>query len=280
MEWIFLSPRCTILAVRSSPLVFLHSAFRPQNTFRTDKVFDGYCSLQLMTAGTVELTYGTRGYLLEGPWFWSGYPGPHIRFHVAPGHASWEHRHVAFCGPRMNEWLADHLLPLEPQRPPAGMNAAHLFDELLALMGQATHWATLRATNLLERLLLELAQDRAQPAATVEPWLTEILEHLDRSARATNGDVHEFPNYARLARRLDMSLSTLHRRFKRATGTTLHAYTLQCRVAAARDLLGETDLPIKVIAARLGYSDAFFFSRQFRSLTGASPAAYRRSRHA
>jgi AraC-like DNA-binding protein len=280
LEWIFLARCCTIPAVRGSPLNFLHSAFRTQNTFRTDKVFDGYCSLQLMTAGSVELTYGAREYLLEGAWFWTGYPGPHIRFHVAPAHASWEHRHVAFCGPRMNEWLADHMLPLEPQRPPAGMNAAHLFDELLALMGQATHWATLRATNLLERLLLELAQDRAQPTTHEEPWLPEILQHLERSARSTNGNGNELPDYAELARGLGMSLSTLHRRFKRATGTTLHAYTLQCRVTAARDLLGETDLPIKLIAARLGYRDAFFFSRQFRSLTGASPAAYRRSRHA
>src|SRR5687767_1330433 len=110
--------------MRGSPLVFLHSAYRPRNTYRTDKAFEGYCSLQLMTAGSVALSYGTREYLLEGPWFWSGYPGPHIRFHVAPGHASWEHRHVAFAGPRMKEWLADHMLPLEPQRPPAAMNAA------------------------------------------------------------------------------------------------------------------------------------------------------------
>ena len=102
-----------------SPLSFLHSAHRPQNTFRTDKQFDGYCSLQLMTSGGVDLSYGERHWILEGgPWFWCGYPGPHIRFHVAPGYESWAHRHVAFSGPRMSEWLADDMFPSNPSAPP------------------------------------------------------------------------------------------------------------------------------------------------------------------
>ena len=50
------------------------------------------------------------------------------------------------------------------------------------------------------------------------------------------------------------------------------------RIAEARRLLGETDEPIKSIAKRLGYRDVFFFSRQFRSITGVPPAMYRRSR--
>jgi AraC-like DNA-binding protein len=267
--------------MRGSPLVFLHSAYRPENMCRTDKVFEGYCSLQLMTSGGVELRYGSEQWMLEGPWFWTGYPGPHIRFHLAPGFTSWSHRYVSFTGPRMSEWLADRMLPLEPQVPPAGMDAARLFDELLGLVGDRTHWAALRATNLLERLLLELAQDRAQPAiADGEPWLPELLDRLSTSIETGGRNGATLPSYDELARQLGMSLSTLHRRFKRATGTTLHAYTLQCRGAAARELLAETDLPIKAIAARLGYRDTFFFSRQFRSLTGVSPAAYRRSRQA
>jgi AraC-like DNA-binding protein len=235
-----------------------------------------------MTAGAVELSYGSKTRMLEGPWFWVGYPGPHVRFHVAPGHPSWSHRHVAFRGPRMSEWLADHMLPLEPQRPPAEMNAVRLFDEMLSHVAPGTYWQTLRAINILERILLELAQDRAQSQApSQEPWLPGLLEQLRNSvmmAGSAEGDAS--PAYEEIARKLNVSLSTLHRHFKRATGTTLHAYTLQYRGATARELLAETDLPIKAIAARLGYRDAYFFSRQFRSLTGVSPLAYRRSRQA
>jgi len=58
-----------------------------------------------------------------------------------------------------------------------------------------------------------------------------------------------------------------------------HAYLLQCRATSARRLLGETDLPIKSIAQQLGYRDVYFFSRQFRQMTGVPPAVYRHSRH-
>ena len=77
-----------------------------------------------------------------------------------------------------------------------------------------------------------------------------------------------------------MSLPTLRRRFKSATGTTLHNYLLQTKIAHARRLLGETDLPLKTVAARLGYDNVYFFSRQFREIAGVPPGIYRRSRQA
>jgi len=60
-----------------------------------------------------------------------------------------------------------------------------------------------------------------------------------------------------------------------AQDTQFNAGTL---VAKARQMLGETELPLKTIADRLGYRDVYFFSRQFRKLSGVPPAAYRRSR--
>jgi AraC-like DNA-binding protein len=43
-------------------------------------------------------------------------------------------------------------------------------------------------------------------------------------------------------------------------------------------LLIETDWPLKAVAARLGYSDTFFFAAQFKALAGMPPAAFRKSR--
>jgi AraC-like DNA-binding protein len=80
------------------------------------------------------------------------------------------------------------------------------------------------------------------------------------------------------ARAWGMSLSTLRRKFRAATGVALHEYQIQARVAKARTLLGDTDLPVKVIAERLGYTDVYFFTRQFRQAVGVPPATYRRSR--
>jgi AraC family transcriptional regulator, arabinose operon regulatory protein len=43
-------------------------------------------------------------------------------------------------------------------------------------------------------------------------------------------------------------------------------------------LLTDTTQTIKQIAMQLGYSDVYFFTRQFREQTGLPPALYRKSR--
>ena len=44
----------------------------------------------------------------------------------------------------------------------------------------------------------------------------------------------------------------------------------------ACQFLDNTDLTVKQIAGRLGYDDPFYFSRIFKVINEASPAAYRR----
>ena len=203
-------------------------------------------------------------------WFWPAAPGPHIRFHPAPGHFFWHHRYVAFKGPLVSRWQAEGLLLSKPQEAPRGKHIPRRFDELLTQVQRWNRWGTLRAINLLEGLLLELAEARAQPRAR-EEWLDPVMEELSARPDAA-------VDYAALARSAGMGLSTLRRRFRAATGTALHTYALECRIASARSMLGETDLPIKTVAETLGYNDVYFFSRQFRKFAGTSPAAYRKSR--
>jgi AraC-like DNA-binding protein len=70
----------------------------------------------------------------------------------------------------------------------------------------------------------------------------------------------------------------MRRHFKAVTGIPLHGYILQRRLANARALLADTEIPIKAIAETLGYKDVYFFTRQFRQIVGVPPASFRRSR--
>jgi AraC family transcriptional activator FtrA len=58
----------------------------------------------------------------------------------------------------------------------------------------------------------------------------------------------------------------------------MHDHVLQSRLASARTLLAETDLPLKAISERLGYDSVYFFARQFRQRIGVTPGLYRKSR--
>lgn len=253
-------------------ITFLHSGFTPHCSAIVDKHFEGYCSWQFMERGDLQLSYDDECEILNGAWFWACYPGPLIRFRAAPGQEFWRHRYVAFQGPRVQLWQAQGLLPTRAQAAPEDREFAPRFDELIDLAQRNDKWSAPRAVNILEGVLLELAEARAQ-VQTREPWLESVLQLLER-------DPHFVPDYDQLARTQGMALSTLRRKFREATGVALHAYVLECRVGQARSLLGEGDLPLKAIAEKLGYHDVAFFARQFREVVGVPPAAYRRSRQA
>jgi AraC-like DNA-binding protein len=248
-------------------MVFLHSGHTPRCTAVVNKHFVDYCSLQLMTGGGIEFCCDEARWALRGRWLWSCCPGPLIRFHLLPGQRYWVHRYAAFRGTLVNAWIDAGLLPVMPQRPP-GRDTVRRFDAMLELVRRGDRWGRLRASNLLECLLLELAEARGRESTA---WLDEVRESLVRQGSF-------WPDYYALARETRMALSTLRRRFRQEAGVSLHRHALQRRMSAAREMLGNTALPIKTIAGRLGYRDIYFFSRQFRELIGAPPAAYRRSK--
>ncbi|WP_040872158.1 GlxA family transcriptional regulator [Nocardia exalbida] len=80
-----------------------------------------------------------------------------------------------------------------------------------------------------------------------------------------------------LAARLSVSPRTLARRFADQLGTSPGAWLLSRRVAEARLLLEETDLPVEAIAARVGLTSAVNLRRRFRAQVGTTPGAYRRA---
>lgn len=274
----------------ASDLQFLHGQHTSRCTARVDKIFHGYRSLQYSTKGQVELSYDDTRHLIEAPAFWPAYEGPHIRFHAAPAltkaiatHTSrtsfpayqswWEHRYIAFQGPLADRWAAAGLFPSSPQSAPRGLAHQHAFDEMLALTRTISRWSQLRAINMLEAVLLELAEQRTQSQSD-ESFVTQVTQLLNLTMHQPERDI----DYARIASQLNMGLSTLRRRFTQAAGTPMHAWVLNARMSAAMQWLGETDWPIKTIAHKLGYRDIYFFTRQFGQKVGVPPSAYRKSR--
>lgn len=73
---------------------------------------------------------------------------------------------------------------------------------------------------------------------------------------------------------LSMHRRTLSRRLKEE-GTTFALLFAEVRYDAARQLLTDTDLPIRQIAGILGYSDVTALTRAFHQWSGTSPAHWR-----
>ncbi|MGW0180573.1 GlxA family transcriptional regulator [Nocardia sp. NPDC003345] len=79
-----------------------------------------------------------------------------------------------------------------------------------------------------------------------------------------------------LAARLGVSPRTLSRRFADRLDTTPGAWLRGSRVAQARALLEDTDLPVEAVATRVGLVSAVNLRRRFRVLVGTTPGEYRR----
>ena len=80
---------------------------------------------------------------------------------------------------------------------------------------------------------------------------------------------------ADLARLCGLSATHFSRLFHRAFGTAPIDWLRRFRISQAKRLLVETTLGIEEIAFRTGYGDRFFFSKDFRRYTGATPRAFR-----
>jgi transcriptional regulator GlxA family with amidase domain len=80
-----------------------------------------------------------------------------------------------------------------------------------------------------------------------------------------------------LARRALMSPRSFARRFKATTGTTPHAWLLGRRLAAAEELLENSDAPVEEIARLVGFGTAAGLREQFGRRRGVSPRAYRQT---
>ncbi|MEY1554423.1 AraC family transcriptional regulator [Yoonia sp. R2331] len=78
-----------------------------------------------------------------------------------------------------------------------------------------------------------------------------------------------------IADELNVSYSTLRRTFRAQTGMSMKDYQMAMRIQKAKDLLDNTELSIKGVAAHLGFSSAFHFSNQFRKSVACPPSDWR-----
>jgi AraC family transcriptional regulator of arabinose operon len=81
---------------------------------------------------------------------------------------------------------------------------------------------------------------------------------------------------AELARLVNLSSSRLGHLFRLQVGIDLDSFLRNARLQKAAELLMQTELSIKEISARVGYSHPSSFDRVFRNRFETEPVDYRR----
>ncbi len=80
-----------------------------------------------------------------------------------------------------------------------------------------------------------------------------------------------------MARAVSLSPGHLTTVVRRKTGRTVVEWITERRMAQARRLLVETDLPAEEVGRRIGYNDPTYFVRSFRRAHGTTPLSWRRA---
>ena len=178
-------------------------------------------------------------------------------FHPRPAWLSW------WRLPEVGQGLYHAAVP-GPIRP-------RVEQTFLTLHADACGGDTLRrefALNGLEQVLLLAAREQAAVRRPLDPRVQEVLDLLSADLAAPH-------TLGTLAAAVALSPSRLAHLFKREVGDSIGETVLTLRLRQAARLLLFTTRPVGDIAVDVGFTEAFYFSRQFRRRYGLSPRAYR-----
>lgn len=234
----------------------------------------------LQGKGTFESAAAGKQALAAGDVFLL-FPGVWHRYRPLAGSA-WETLWCGFHGTLVDAWIAGGVL--SPQSPVLHVGQKpELIEAYQRLIqracGDAAGNLQCLAAGTMEILALLLAPDQPEPPQpSSRPFAKLVQDRLvaeavrliwttGRHAITVSDVVAAFP----------ASRRSLERRFQHVLGHTILDEIIRCRVERAKQLLAETDLPLKAVAAAAGFSSTERMSKVFHRAEGVTPAQYRRS---
>ena len=145
--------------------------------------------------------------------------------------------------------------------------------------------------SCFEKMIYHFSLGTSKSLVCAEGALIELLSLLSRedgeeSSVAYSDTVAKMLKYihsnwqkeitvADIAKSVSLSESRAAHIFKEAVGKGIHQYIRGIRISTAGELLVSTDMSIAAIGEMVGFHDALYFSRAFKSETGMSPRKFR-----
>ena len=106
--------------------------------------------------------------------------------------------------------------------------------------------------------------------STPNPQIQKVFDYIE-------AHYHESISLIDVATAVGYSSAYLTDFVKRQTGSTINRWIIKRRLAAAEELLKETNNSIEQIADSIGYLNPGHFFRQFRKYVGTTPKVWRKT---
>lgn len=122
--------------------------------------------------------------------------------------------------------------------------------------------------SLIFSLFVNIGKCTASSPSSYSVYIMKLFKLIDKNLASDLSP-------KRLAKKLNISESYLHRLFKESTGTSLVNYVNRKRIELAQILLTQTDDSIIQIAVNVGFNTRQNFGQIFRKYMGTTPSEYR-----
>ena len=185
----------------------------------------------------------------------------------------WVKHWMNFSGPLARELV--RLYRLEEVAVVGNFSRPELFKEALRRFRQhpeGVHRTT--GPEFLMAVIATMASDLSR--ANVPPPRSDDGERL--RAWLDTLVFEPAPGLDRMAEKISKSRAQTIRIFRRSVGETPVQYLLNRKLDAARELLRNSAMSLKEIAAALHFSDEYYFACMFKRRTGIAPGRYRNAR--
>lgn len=138
------------------------------------------------------------------------------------------------------------------------------------------HPALRSADGLFRALLTEiLHQSNRQQVEAIYGLEKYQRKAITSVAMRMQEDPKSVESVNKVAAEVGYSSDHFTRTFKKIMGCSPQQFLVNARITRAKHLLVDSELSIKEMADQLGYCNAYFFSRQFKTMTGRTPTEYR-----
>ena len=223
------------------------------------------------------LTYSGKGELIYQGERYTLHPGSLLVIDCREEHEyrtlgnSWEHADLHIHGGNVGFLYQEYFSKRSPVFPLSNWKEYQNRLERLLKENQAlTLYRNLRVSSEIQKLLLFVLNDQnsGNLIGEVPPSIAALTEYLAQNYS------HEI-SLEDMAARCGLSKYHFLRLFKQYTGFTPYDYLNTLRIAQAKYLLADTDLPAYKIGQMVGFPGEASFIRLFKLKTGVTPGAYR-----
>lgn len=237
------------------------------------RVLEG-CKLVFVIKGKGSLTVGGATHVLEAGDMFALFPKERHEYRSDPDDP-WEIMWAAFSGKISLDLMTELGLSEKDYIRKNIVNSSikKTLTTLIHALGDREDTSRLAAIGQFYVLLAYLKQ--AAGLIETVPDGGGSLSCVEQAARFIEQNYYIELDVQTLCDYVNYSRSYLSRVFHKETGFTIPEYINKIRMENAMELLRETALPLREIAASVGIHDSFYFSKLFKKYTGRTPREFR-----